>query len=142
MRGYPVSERAWMPRKRGWPVAVISVVLACSPATQLAGPRGATVVPVRRHLVPIDRATWQVRAAFDSAARAGDATRMGAVFAENAVLISAGGDSIRGRDAITRSAPPRRSRLASRSGGKVPWNCAVAPLASACRTPLTSAMRA
>jgi ketosteroid isomerase-like protein len=51
-------------------------------------------------LVPIDRATWQLRAAFDSAARVADVSRMAALFAEDGLLITATGDSIRGRDAI------------------------------------------
>jgi hypothetical protein len=87
-------------RKGRWSSVVSGVVLACSPASQISGPPGSPVAPARRHLVPIDQATWQVRAAFDSAARAGDTSGMAAVFAEDALLISLGGDSIRGRDAI------------------------------------------
>jgi hypothetical protein len=48
----------------------------------------------------MDQATWQARAAFDSAMRAGDTSRMAAVFAEDALLMSSAGDTIRGRDAI------------------------------------------
>jgi len=88
--------------KRCWPSVVSCVVLACSPASQMSGPPGGPVAPARRHLVPIERATWEARAAFDSAARAGDTTRVAAFFAGDALLISSAGDSIRGRDAIAR----------------------------------------
>jgi ketosteroid isomerase-like protein len=67
-----------------------AVVMACAPTTRTAGPR----------LVPIDRASWQVRAAFDSAARVVDVPRMAGLFAEDGLLITVNGDSIRGRDAI------------------------------------------
>ena len=76
------------------------VVLSCARATQVAGPPESPVAPARRHLIPVDLATWQARATFDSAARVGDTTRMGTVFASDALLITSAGDSIRGRAAI------------------------------------------
>jgi hypothetical protein len=88
--------------KRLWAAAVSCVVLACSSASQRSHPPGSPVTPAQRHLVPIETATWQARAAFDSAARAGDTTRVVAFFAEDALLLSSAGDSIRGRDSIAR----------------------------------------
>lgn len=93
------SDKTGMIKGR-WPSLVSCVVLACACAFQVSRPPGSPVAPARRHLVPIDQATWQARAAFDSAAWAGDTSRMAAVFAEDALLISPSGDSIRGRDAI------------------------------------------
>jgi ketosteroid isomerase-like protein len=85
-----------------WLWALSTAVLACSPATQTSPPPGSPVAPARRTRVSIERATWQARSAFDSAARAGDTTRVAAFFVEDALLISSAGDSIRGRDAIAR----------------------------------------
>lgn len=88
-----MKRPAWMHR---WMGTASSLALACSRAGQLAGPAAGP------HPVSIEQATWRARAAFDSATRAGDTARMAAVFAEDALLISPGGDSIRGRDAIVR----------------------------------------
>ena len=85
-------------RARDWPVAVTTIVMACSHARQ-GGPPGGPDAPARRH-IPIDRATWQARAAFDSGARAGDTSRMAAVFTEDALFVTPAGDSVRGRAAI------------------------------------------
>lgn len=82
-----------------WLSVTACVVLACSSASRLSPPPGAPDAPALRHL-PIDRATWQAKAAFDSAATAGDTGRIAAFFAEDALLISATEDSIRGREAI------------------------------------------
>jgi len=81
-----------------WPVAVSGVMLACSHAPQ-TGPPGRPVTPSRR-LAPMSQATWRAKFAFDSAARAGDVARLTASFSEDALLITANGDSIRGRNAI------------------------------------------
>jgi SnoaL-like domain len=74
--------------------------LACAPATRISSPPGSPVAPVRSYPVPIGRATWQTLAAFNAAAQSGDTARMATVFAEDAILISPRGDSIRGRNAI------------------------------------------
>ncbi|MGH7520891.1 MAG: YybH family protein [Gemmatimonadales bacterium] len=49
-----------------------------------------------------DRATWQARADFTAAVEAADAGRVAGLFAPDAFLITPGGDSIRGRDAVAR----------------------------------------
>jgi len=85
-------------RNLRWLASVSSITVACSPVMRAPGDG---VTPPRPPPVPIERATWRARAAFDSATRAGDTLGMAAVFAADAVLISAAGDSIRGREAIT-----------------------------------------
>jgi len=83
-------------RSRGWPVAVITVVLGCSPATRGGSP-GAPIAPAD---LPISEATWRAKARFVSAARAGDAARISELFVEDALLIVSNGDTIRGRNSI------------------------------------------
>lgn len=73
-----------------WLMPASSIAVACAPA----------VTTTHRKLVLVEQATWQARAAFDSAARAGDTLGLAAVFAEDALLISEAGDSIWGREAI------------------------------------------
>ncbi len=83
-------------------LAVASLLLlGCSPASPARPRSGRPVAPARRH-ASISEATRQAKAAFDAAARTGDASRIAATFAENALLITATGDSIRGRFAIAR----------------------------------------
>lgn len=82
---------------RLWLAAAAFLVWACAPATSSRA-RGNRVST--SGLIPIERATWLAKAAFDSAATAGDTGRIAAFFAEDALLISATEDSIRGREAI------------------------------------------
>lgn len=83
-----------------WPLVVTVVMVACAPISRTASLPGSPGARFGPQPVSIDRATWQARAAFDSAARVGDVTGMAAFFAHDAVLISARGDSILGREAI------------------------------------------
>ena len=77
-------------QSRLWLTAVLFLGWACAPVT----------APRTFRLIPIELATWPAKAAFDSAATAGDTARIAASFAEDALLITAAGDSIRGRHAI------------------------------------------
>jgi len=70
--------------------AVTVLVVACSPAVQSSRPAG--IVP--------DPSTWKARAAFDSAVQARDTARMASLFAPDAFVITATGDTIPLRDAM------------------------------------------
>src|SRR5262245_12952637 len=69
--------------------------LACAPL-----PRNEPLSPVPRNQPRIGDAIRSAQARFDTAAQAGNIQQMASVFAEDALLITQGSDSVQGRSAI------------------------------------------